>query len=274
MATNADPVADDNQTVTEDDLRALKYPKDGVEPSQEEDETIDEAEDEETTEETSDDGQTEETPSEEQPTAPAFVKEFTYIKGDTPEEYAKNLEIAYKNSTTEALRLKGELDKTPPPVTPPAPTTPNTEEPTVPAPTTATDLWVQQQLDKEIQDAFRGTQKEYPQVNNQADYDRFTSRVRVLSQTILAEEKRLASPAELYNAAAVSLGWQKQSVPDSQDKLGMALKDNASATKVGSAAGKAAPKTKVSQAMIELNRKMYPGKTDDEIRTELEEYIQ
>src|SRR5205807_1101737 len=125
-------------------------------------------------------------------------------------------EQAYKNSSTEALRLKSELDKAPS-VTPPPKDTDETTE----TPANELTLWAKQQLDKEIKQSFDTFRKEYPQVSQQADYDQFTRRVNTLSRTILADEKRLASPDELYRLAATSLGWQKQSEPDAKDKLGM-----------------------------------------------------
>ena len=41
-----------------------------------------------------------------------FEKRFTQIKGDTPEEYAKNLEEAYRNSSSEAQRLNTQYQET------------------------------------------------------------------------------------------------------------------------------------------------------------------
>lgn len=273
------PVVDDDKEVTEDDLRALKYSNEEVETPEGEDETSDDAETEDEAEETGeDDGQTdddtedEDQSQDENPETPSFVKEFDYIKGDTPEEYAKNLEAAYKNSSSEALRLKTENDelKKAPPVTP-------ADDPADDAPVTksVTDLYMQQKLDEEIQTAFNQTRKDYPQVSDPTEYDKFTRMVGTFSRTILDSEKRLAPPAELYRLAALSLGWEKKTdPPDSKDKLNMALKDGAATGKTTSAPSK--PKTsgpQVSKAMLETNRKLYPGKTDQEIIDELTPYL-
>lgn len=279
MATNADTtVADDDKAVTEDDLRALKYDTPEVETTKVEDETDEsEEEDNEEAEDTVDeDGQTDEatTPdeedeSDEEEATPSFVKEFDYIKGDTPEEYAKNLEQAYKNSTAEALRLKNLAE---------ASTTTSTEEETEEEPVVSptadpTALYMKQKMDEEINQAFAEFTKDYPQANNPSDYNQFVAEVSAFSQTIFNSQGRLAPPAELYQKAAVSLGWEKQSEVNSKDKLKMAIKNNAASTKPTSATGKTTTKSKVPQAMIETNRKMYPGKTDEEIRKELEPYI-
>lgn len=277
MATNADDQAqatavDDSTPVTEDDLRALKYGTGDVETTQVEDEPTETDEDQEEVEELSEeDGQTEDHANEDAAqAAPQFVKEFPYLKGDTPEEYAKSLEEAYKQSTSEAMRLK-KLSEQAPPVTP---ATPQHEEDQslAKAPASTMELWAEQQLQTQIREAYDAFKKEYPQVSEH--YDAFTRRVATLSKTILEDEGRLAAPAELYNLAAASLGWERGNQPDGKDRLGMALKETAAASKTASANGKAAPKSRVTAEMIALNRKMYPGKTDDEIRKELEPYVQ
>lgn len=273
------PVVDDDKPVTEDDLRKLKYPDDEVETAPKaEDETTEGTETEEKAEETSeDDGQTasEETEEEEESTPPAFVKEFDYIKGDTPEEYAKNLESAYKNSSSEALRLKDELaNRTAPPAVPTSePETPDSDD--LPFPTSPLELWAQQNLDERINQAYDGFKKVFPQVLETDNFTKFSQRVSVLSKTIMADEKRLASPEELYETAAYSLGWSKTSDPvDSKDKLNEALKNNAASGKPTSAApGKAPIRPKISEAMMKMNRQMYPGKTDAEIIEELTPYL-
>src|SRR5690606_14635687 len=40
---------------------------------------------------------------------PKLKKRFTQLKGDTPEEYIKNLEEAYRNSTVEFQKLNQDL---------------------------------------------------------------------------------------------------------------------------------------------------------------------
>lgn len=260
-ATNADAttVVDDNKPVTEEDLRALKYGADGVEVSEETDEPT-------TTEETEE----ESTESEEEQStedAPSFVKEFPQIKGDTPEEYAKNLEEAYRNSSSEALRLKGLAE---------APKIIETEETTEDLSTTSQtplELWAGQQLDKSIKDAFSTFSKEYTQVEDPVEYERFTKRVATLSKTILQDEGRLAEPSDLYSTAAASLGWEKVTAPTSKEKLDMALKDTSSTSKPSTSGAKPPAKSKVSDAMMRMNRNMYPGKTDEQIRKELEPYV-
>lgn len=261
MATNADS-DDDSKKVTEDDLRNLKYGQDGVEDSKETDES-EEAEETEESEETSDeDGQTADEATEDE-TSDEFVKEFPYIKGDTPEEYARNLEKAYGNSFAELKRIREAAKQ-------------NTDE-RVGDTKQEVDLsdplalYAKQKMDEEINQEFANFSKQYPQVTDPAEYSKFTVEVATLSNTILNSQKRLASPKELYSKAAVILGWETDQV-SGKDKLNAALKDSASVSRSNSATKKPV-KSKVTDQMIAVNRLMYPNKTDAQIRQELEAYV-
>ena len=117
MATNAktEDAADDSTTVTEDDLRKLKEESivetskegDEVDETNETNEDSEEAGEEDETSDSQEEDAEEDSQDDSAEATSDFVKEFSNIKGDTPEEYARNLEIAYKNSTAEAIRLKG-----------------------------------------------------------------------------------------------------------------------------------------------------------------------
>lgn len=276
MATNAttDDAVDDSKTVTEEDLRNLKYSDDGVETSKEEDEPTDEqTEEDESTDEAGEevetnDQATDDEADDESEEAPTFVKEFKHIKGDTPEEYARNLEEAYKNSTTEALRLKGLVDT--------APKEPGIGETTDDEvdfdPSNPVSLYMKQKMDEEIVTAFTEFSAKYPQVNDTLEYNKFTQEVSVLSQTIMKSQKRLAPPKELYAKAAAILGWKPDKVTD-KDRLGDALKNSAASPKPSSSAPKKPVKSKVTDAQVAAHKAMYPGKTDAQIRKELEPYV-
>lgn len=266
MATNAEPAVDDSKTVTEDDLRNDKLSAE-VEASKETDETAKDETSEESEETGEEDGQTadpaedEETPEE---SKPEFVKQVPSIAGDTAEEYLENLETAYQQSTAEALRLRGLTDtaKT-------AEETTETEEIDLSDPLR---LYAKQQMDKDIRTAFQSFSKDYPQVSDQAEYNKFTVEVATLSNTIMTSQKRLASPEELYSKAAVILGWTKGSSPDSKEKLDMALKDKGATSKTTSATT-TVPKSKVTDEMVRVNKLMYPTKSEADIRKELEPFV-
>lgn len=283
MATNAETiVVDDDKQVTEEDLRSLKYGNSDVEKAEAQDETTKSDEDDENSKETSEeDGQTDdqttdeesdeddETPSDD--TSDQYVKEFENIKGDNLEDYARNLEKAYKNSTAEALRLKGLVDAGQTKET-------KTETPKdiVVDTSDPVSLFMKQKMDEEITNAFSDFRKSYPQVEpGTPEYAQFTREVATLSQTILSSQKRLASPKELYTKAAVILGWEAEDKVTSKDKLGEAIKNNASISKTSSGTTKSKGKpSKVTDAMVAASRLMYPSKSDKEIREELEPYVQ
>lgn len=273
------PVVDDDKPVSEEDLRDLKYPKTDVETPTGEDEPAPTDDDTPTDDSpVADEDQNPEIAADPEDQAPdgSFVKEFPNIKGDTPEEYAKNLEIAYQNSTAEALRLKNQIE--PAPSTTPVDTPAPAENPTTPAtpaaPADPLTLFAKQEMDKQIDKAYTEFRKDYSQVEDTANYQNFSRTVGIMSKTILETEGRLASPEELYGMAATALKWEKTSQPTEKERLAMTVKNNGSSASPSSASnGKVVQRSKVTQAMIDMNKKMYPGKSDDEIRKELEPYV-
>lgn len=275
MATNADEpedVIDDNKEVTEDDLRDLKYPKGEVETEESADESQEETQDEEVAEDTSeDDGQTDDQTNEgedEKSEEPSFVKQVPAISGETPEEYLKNLEVAYQQSTAEALRLKRLNDEGKV-----APKTDTEEsESTETPPLKPLEVYAQQKLDDEIKEAFADFSAKYSQVSEPVEYERFATEVAIVSETIMKSQNRLPSAAEAYRRAANNLDWEPTGSVTDKDRLDNAVKGAASSTKAPTAT-KPANKSKVTEAMMVANRKMYPEKTDKQIREELEEYL-
>lgn len=278
-ATNADDtqVADDNLDVSEEGLAAAKAEAAGVETSNEEDETpgTEENAGEESTEDAGEnDGQTDDDTTEEsseEEEEPKFVKKFPQIKGDTFEDYAKNLEEAYDNSTAEYHRLRESQNQN---EAAPSAGEESGEDRTsgTISPTDPLSLYAKQKMDEEIDIAYTDFRKDFPQVTDKSNYDAFTREVQVMSKTIMESQGRLASPKELYNKAAIALGWERQPTVDSKEKLTMALKDKSGSSKA-SGISKGAPKQpKISEAEIQANMKMYPAKTRQQIIKELTPY--
>jgi len=103
----ADPVVTDEEEVIEDVEEQVETPIGEDENLDDQEETEEsENEDQEQEESEEEDGEQPKSDDEEEP---KFEKRFTQIKGDTPEEYAKNLEEAYRNSSTEGQRNATEL---------------------------------------------------------------------------------------------------------------------------------------------------------------------
>lgn len=302
MAKNADDTtgADDNNgkddagKTTEDDLRDLKYGKDGKDPSgddsEEDDTTGADGDDKGSDDGADDDGKTGEEGKDgedgsdgddsEEDDSSEFVKELPNIKGDTVADYARNLEGTVIESNKEGKRLadenaalkqqlagkgsgddgKGSGD--------------GSGDGSQVDVSNPLELYAKQKMDAEIANAFTAFQKDYPQaVPGTAEYAAFTNEVAILSGTILQSQKRLASPEELYNKAAVILGWEKgTNNPTDKEKLSMAVKGQAAVTKTSSST-KQVPKSKVTAEMIATNKKMYPDKTEEQIRKELEPFV-
>jgi hypothetical protein len=171
-----------------------------------------------------------------------------------------------QNSTAEALRLKGIVDDK-------QTTESDSEETTEVSTSDPLSLYMKQKMDEEINSAFTDFSKDYSQVNDPSEYAKFTNEVAVISQTILNSQKRLAPPKELYSKAAVILGWESSASPTGKEKVGMAVKNTAAVSKSSSGTSKPKTKSKVTDAVIAASKLMYPGKSDQEIREELEPYV-
>lgn len=282
--------ADDTKEVSEADLRALKYPEAKVETAGDEPEEDEDAEGDDNADDTKDagddDGKTDDAADSEEDEddsnddsadddSEAFVKQFPNIKGDNLEEYARALEQTIVSSNTEGKRLSDRVkeleaqagDKTPP----------DGKSDKAPKGTVSDDprlLYVDSIVNRDIQTAFTEFSKTYPQVRDEAEYAKFNEKVKQWSKFILSEEKRAAPAEELFSKAAVELGWQ----PDekgvtSKDRLKVAIKDRASFTKTSSTTKKV-PKSKVTPQMLAVDRLMYPEKSEEQSRKELEPHIQ
>jgi len=101
----ADQAKPDEEDVIEDVEEQVETPN-GEDENQdlEENTKESEAEDQEQEESESEEEESEDESKPEDKEESKFEKRFTQIKGDTPEEYAKNLEEAYRNSSTEGQR--------------------------------------------------------------------------------------------------------------------------------------------------------------------------
>jgi len=273
MATNAkDQVADDDKEVTEEDLRKLKESVE-VETSQEEDETTDnETKSEDASEEDSKTDQSQEDESEAESDDEAdedtseFVKQYPNIKGDTLDEYARGIEEAYQNSTSEALRLKKLLDEA---------TSINSDTSVGEADDAApiTDprlLYLDQILDKDIQDSFAEFKKSHPQVNDPLEYDKFQKKVASMSTYIMQSEQRVAPASELYSMVAAILGWKPETAVDSKERLAVAVKGTAAVSKTSSTT-KPKVKSSITDAEVAIAKNMWAGgMSDADIRKQLE----
>lgn len=264
MATNAEESETqvEDKPVTDADIAALKAKSLEVEGSDEPDETKEEEETEEQSEEEAaddDKGQTEEVVDSKEE---GFKKKFLNIKGETPEEYATQLEVAYDNSTSEALKWKKMYEDAQ--ANRPADETPASD----PALT-----YARQMMDEAMTRDIDNFAKDYPQIRDPEQYAVLEKKVGVLTKAIQAEESRIPSMAEVLSASALILGWEKGSKGEA---VGLAVKNEAGVSKTNSQL-KTTARTKVTADQIRVAREMdpikYSGQSDDVIAKDLEPYV-
>jgi len=224
---------------------------------------------------------TEEEDESDKPTDSTFTKQFPNLKGETPEEYLPELETAYDNSFKEALRLNEDNKrlrdenaqlKTGQPVqavvAPAVPATPETPQ-SSPAYEDPALSYAKTLQTKDMIDTFDTFKKQYPQVLDQADFDRFTKASDGVSVALTSALGRQPTYAELFPAIAGSLGWQA-----TNPAKDAAIKDNASSTRTPGSQSPARPKpAKVSDASVDAYLKMFTSKTREEAIKELSEVV-
>jgi hypothetical protein len=221
----------------------------------------------------------EEAEAEETAEAPGFEKRFTQFKGDTPEEYLKNLEDAYGHSSAEATRLvqaqresQTKLDqmlaqvakdpalaeKLQPQVQ--APTAPVTPAPITDPMLAYAKQNVQQQWEKEYHEFVQ----EHQEIQTDQDLNKqLLSTLSVVSNTMQQTQGRYPGMEE-----GLRMAWQILGHPlsDSEETTRMAVKNAASQSKTSVGRPTPSPsKPKFTQAQLEFARRAYPDKTEDEL---------
>lgn len=198
------------------------------------------SEDESTDEQASEESQDEETSEEDESddSANAFDKRFTQFKGDTPEEYIKNLEEGYANSTAEYAKLKKQAAEYQ------APTDQPTTDPAL--------LYARQQMEEKQGQEFEAFAKDHSEIETDPEVkEKMLTRLTTLSKTVLAEEGRILGMAEGLSMAWASLGLGN----NQQENTRMAAKDAAATSKTASAK-KNVSKAQFTQQQLEVAKKM------------------
>lgn len=269
MAPNADEdrseETQDDKPVTAADLAASKANAEEVESesSDESEETTEEETSETGSEDTGEeDGQTDDQTTEEEQSDSTFTKKFQNIKGETPEEYARNLEVAYDNSFAELKRIR-ESQTTE--------TESSDDKPKKPVdPVLA---YAAQKMQEDITRDISEFSKEYPQMQDEAERKKVDKRIGIISKTIQEDEGRIPSMRECLDVAAAMFKWQPNSTSDKSEQIGAAVKNGAASTKTNSSK-KQTPVSKVTDKQIALARQTWGvGKSDAEIRKELEVHV-
>jgi hypothetical protein len=233
-------------------------------------------ESEEAESETEDESQEESEAEEAQPEAHTFTKQFSNLKGDNWESYGPELEKAYQNSFTEAIRLKKALDdsnrlveEARQLIASNGQAQPENSEVAQAAPVNPDIAYVKRIRDRDMINAFEEFKKEFPQATEESEFDRFQRASNGVYQT-LTETNNGVEPTfpELYQGIAKILGWQPASVTA---KKNAAIKNSAVSSSTNSATVPTAKQPKVSDAEVNVYQRMFPNKDRATIVKELAE---
>lgn len=237
------------------------------ETESEEAQTDDEAEDkvEEATES--------EEESEEEVQPPKFDKRYPRFKGETPEEYIKNLEDAYANSSGEAVRLNREVEELKTQGLAKIANSESEEETTPPPAQSPALAWAEEQRNKEWKKDWEEFSESHPEIlEDEALFKQFDSLTGDMFMVLKKQTNSLPTLGEAMTAAWKVLSPDKIS---KEEQIAMKTKDAGADTKA-KGVSKEMPKPKFSDAQIEAAIKMdqkLQGKTRAEIEEILSKYV-
>lgn len=211
---------------------------------------------------------------------PSFTKQFSNLKGDSWETYGPELEKAYQNSFSEALRLNEALKEkdgiiadlqaklqapAQAPETPPQQASPSSDLSAIP------ELqYAKAQMQKDMTDAFNEFAKEYPTVQNQLEFKKFTDASQGVYLAFQAANGRMPTYPELYQGIAKVLGWEPVN-----PKKDAAIKSAASQAAAGGGSTLSpAKRPNVSDAEVDVYLRLYPQKSRAEAVKDLAEVKQ
>lgn len=211
-----------------------------------------------------------------------FTKQFTNFRGGTWEEYGPELEKAYQNSFTEALRLKKELDERTNelnearraiagmPAGPGA--KPDAVQTAVPDLSQIPEVqYIRSIQQRDMRRSFDDFANKYPQVRDEANFNKFRDAATPMGQAFMAAEGREPSYDELFPFIAAAFGWTPA---DDDARRGSALRETIGQGRSGSGQSKPAPKTSsVSGAQVDAYLRMFPGKNRADALKELQEAV-
>lgn len=273
MSTNdkkdeSDKKPDDKGEVSDDDLKKLKdnltevesdeKSEDESEKKEEAKETEKEAEGEEKKDAAEEETESEEEkPEEKEEAKESFERKFKQFKGDTPEEYAQNLETAYENSTSEALKWKKIAEDL------------QSKEPDDQKIDPGI-LYARQRMAEDIDKDIDDFGKDYPQLFDPVEHDKLQKKVGVLARAIREAENRQPSMKEVLELAAATLGWEKGS---KGDDVAAAVKDGAATSKTSSKTKSSKKGAEITDAQMAAAKALFPDAKESELRKDLAAYV-
>lgn len=208
--------------------------------------------------------------------SPKFEKRFTQFKGDSPEEYLKQLENAYDNSSKEAVRLLEENKRLKSEMLTkiangdvPDPKEENAKK-------TPAELWAESQMQREWTKQYKEFVSDPDKAIIETDpvmFERLDKLTGKFAQFIQDTEGRIP---ELKEVLDMAWDYMNRDNKDSkEDKVAMAVKDAGASPKVKSDK-KERPKSQFTDEQIETARKLDPtlrDKSRAEIESELSKYV-
>jgi len=222
---------------------------------------------EDKSEESEEEASTEEEP--ETNAAPTFTKQFPNFKSETLEGYVKELEQAYTNSTTEAIRLKREAEAraAAPVAAPPQPEV--TPQPAPPAETNPDLLYAKAMREREMNSAFEEFAKSYPNVRESADFDRFAAASDGVWQAYARSHNNQAPTfKQLYKGIADILDWEPVGKVSKKDN---AIRNSGVSSSTVSATAPVPKQPNVSDKEVDIFLKMGLSKSPEEARKSIAE---
>lgn len=248
------PTGEDESQVDETEIDTNEDEEaDNAEPSDEEDDEADE------TDEPDDDSDS------------TFTKRFTQFKGDSPEEYLKNLEEGYYNSSSEAMRLNNEVKDLKAKVEQVAGLIANNpelaEQLNLPQDQPAVDKdpairYAETKMQEEMKNEYEAFVALHPEIESDPGLqERMTKRLAVLAKTVQEEEGRYLGMGEGLELAWTSLGMAQQ---DKKEEIRMKAKDVAASTKTAKGGTKKVVKSEFTPAQLEMAEKL--GLNEQQLR--------
>lgn len=207
----------------------------------------------------------------------SFNKRYTQLKGDTPEEYISSLETAYKESSTEAVRLKHELDAAKKKDDKIAALLANhpeiaeeLEKETPGASLNPALLHAEEQLQKQMKSEYQAFVDEHPELETDPELQKSVlGQMTIYADTVRQTQRRQPSMKESLRFAWASLGREDSK----QERLAVKAKETAARGKSGKTAPKKpVKKVEFSEKQIEAGLKMGVGKTREEVLKKFREF--
>lgn len=203
-----------------------------------------------------------------------FEKRYTQFKGDTPEEYAKNLEHAYDNSSKEALRLKKQLDELRAEKLSDVANADDSggqgTDQAADKPESVTDILVSQMKRERDVEHYNKFAAQHPEVNEDDElFQKLDAETGKYMDYVFKTEKRVPGLDE-----ALDFAWMRINPDDrrSKDEQVAAAAKNAGAASRTKGAAKDQSKAQFSDKQIAAAQKIDP-KLRGKSRTEIEEIL-